>query len=68
MATKIINTNKVGNTINFKFVISGVPEWADGVYWGNAEVFDNHITETSNYNVAFSDGNRAGEILQHAAK
>lgn len=58
MATKIINTNKVGNTINFKFVLSGSPEWADGVYWGNAEIFDNHITETSNYYVAFSDGSR----------
>ena len=46
MATKIINTNKVGNTINFKFVISGVPEWADGVYWGNAEVNGQHVCGT----------------------
>lgn len=58
MTAKIINTKKVGNTINFKFVFSGVPEWADGVYWGNAEIIDNHITEISNYYVAFSDGSR----------
>ena len=58
MEIKIINTKKVGNTINFKFVLSGVPEWADGVYWGNAELFGNKITETSNYYVAYSDGSR----------
>ena len=58
METKIINTKKIGGTINFKFALSGSPEWADGIYWGNAEIFDNKITKTSNYYVAFSDGSR----------
>lgn len=57
----VINCTRKGDTINFKFALYSSPKWAPGIYWGNAELVENALTEESNYYVAREtfDGERA---------